>query len=94
MGTPSFPTPGVYLAPHDISLSLENVLIHELKAWVQASKFIGVHPACRGLALSLPLDQQLSTPVSHPAFDFSYRLDTSTTNLDRRKLPGCCVGSP
>jgi hypothetical protein len=48
--------PGVDLTPHDISPSLENELVRELKARVQASKFIDVHLAHRGLVLSLPLD--------------------------------------
>jgi hypothetical protein len=57
LGAPGFPALGVDFAPHDISPSLENELIRELKAWVQASKFIDIHPARYGLVLSLALDQ-------------------------------------
>jgi hypothetical protein len=87
LGAPGFPAPGVDFAPHDISPSLENELVCELKARVQASKFIDVHPAHRGLVLSRPLDQQLSTPASHTAFDCRFRLDTRMTIIDWQKLP-------
>jgi hypothetical protein len=87
LSAPGFPAPRVHFAPHDISPSLENELVHELKARVQASKFIDVHPAHRGLVLSRPLDQQLLMPVSHPTFHCNFRLDTRTTIIDWQKLP-------